>query len=399
MSWDNYNGIENGKMICLKLFENPQYHLPIKFQSDDYKTEVSNLLTTYINELETCGAKNDTIKAVKQFRRSVSYTLSNYLKGIHSNAFENLGKALDALKIMDSPIISTELGDVLLYRGRVNEGSEDYTEDQMYHIPLNKRSIISTQRYSFPGLPCLYAGASVYTCWVELNRPSFEEFQVATLTNIVHSAKVLDLSRIPQRLKDMANETWFDEDDYLRYWPLMALCSIKAKETDTFKPEYIFPQFLLEYILKNKSEHIGIKYASIKVASISERQFQDDWHTYVNYVFPARSDSMTGGRCEFLAERFKIGSNRSGKELQILARMLEVDHVRLRTSFSNGTISLDVPTAKGTWNIYTGDGKPYPYAGSVFGMIEEAMKRDDFNLDTETQKIEAISPGYINHLF
>ena len=109
-------------MICLKLFENPQYHLPIKFQSDDYKTEVSNLLTGYIKDLETYGAKNDIITAVKQFRRSVSFTLSNYLKGIHSNAFENFGKALEALQIMNSPILSTELGDVIIYRGRVNWG-------------------------------------------------------------------------------------------------------------------------------------------------------------------------------------------------------------------------------------------------------------------------------------
>lgn len=384
-----------------RIFSNPLYQLPITFSSDDYKTEISKLLTSYIKDLEEIGVSQIVIDTIKQFRKSVSFTISNYLKGIHSNAFENFGKAIDTLQIIDSPLLSVELGDVLLYRGRVNSESEDFSNDQMYHIPLNKRGIIATQRYSFPGLPCLYVGASVYTCWVELNRPSFENFQVATVKASCEAQKkkVLDMSHIPQRLVELQKEDWFNTDDYLRYWPLIALCSIKVRnEGHTFKPEYMFPQFLLEYILKRKSEHIGIKYASIKAAAISKKQFTDDWHTYVNYVFPARSDSMSDEQCTYLAENFMIDRTRSGKELQILSRMLEVDHVRLRTSFQDGAITLDVPTPKGTWNIYTGDGKPYPYATSVFGMIEEAMKRDDFELETETPRIETLSDDEIDQL-
>ena len=51
----------------------------------------------------------------------------------------------------------------------------------MFHIKYSLRSKVKTQRFSFPGLPCLYLGASSYVCWLELNRPAFDKFQVATI--------------------------------------------------------------------------------------------------------------------------------------------------------------------------------------------------------------------------
>ena len=74
--------------------------------------------------------------------------------------------------------------------------------------------------------------------------------------------EVFDLSNIPQRISAIQNENWFNLDEYLLYWPLLAVCSIKViRENAPFKPEYIFPQFLLEYILKQDccTKIVGIK--------------------------------------------------------------------------------------------------------------------------------------------
>lgn len=393
--------------ILNTIFSKPEYKIPIEFNTDNFKEEVRKLLSSYIRELEAIGAPEYVIKYVKSFRRSCVFSLSNYLKGIHSNAFENFERALDALHISDSRLLSTALGSDILFRGRENKDTKDYSDDQMYHIPLNQRGIISTQRYSFPGLPCLYAGASVYTCWVEMNRPSFERFQVATIKPSDEACKIhlYDLSNIPQRIEDLKKYKWFDEEEYLLYWPLLAICSVMVKhENDPFKPEYIFPQFLLEHILKKNKDNeiVGIKYASIKASSICPKQFEEDWHTYVNYVFPSRSDNMQGIRCDVLNERFPIINNRSGRELQVLTRILEIDNAKTKIYNLD-----DEPTKEEKIisylqrrHIFTRDGKKYSYALSVFGMTEMAMLRDGFDdIDEGMMMLEDISSEEIDTLF
>ena len=390
------------------IFSKTEYQLPIVFKSDDFKTEVNRLITNYIDELSKVNADTSVIEKIKKFRASCSYTLTNYLKGIHSNAFDNFEKALGHLEIEDSMLLSSTLGADILFRGRANKDDEDYDDDQMYHIPLNKRGIITTQRYSFPGLPCLYAGASVYTCWVEMNRPSFDKFQVATLapSEETQKMKVYDLCNIPQRLNELKLQSWFVENEYLCYWPLMAICSIKCNhDNNAFKPEYIFPQFLLEHIMKGKKseEYVGIKYASIKTASICQRQFEEDWHTYVNYVFPSRSDSMSEKKCEVLNDRFKITHNRSGRELQVLADMLGRDQARTKFESFDPHVEPQQDILFNSLNgrrIYTHDGNPYSYALSTYGLTEVAIQIDGFdNLEENQFVVGNISNDGIADLF
>lgn len=389
-----------------ELFAKKEFQIPIVFESDDFKSEVSKLLTMYIDELSLIGASDEVISRVKSFRKSCAFTLSNYLKGIHSNAFDNFEKALEVLNITHSPLLSTSLNKEIMFRGRVNKEMEDYTSDQMYHIPLNRRGVISTQRYSFPGLPCLYTGASVYTCWVEMNRPSFERFQVATIKSISENGiMMMDLSNIPQRLNTLRENGEFSENDYLLYWPLLALCSVKVNhEDDPFKPEYIFPQFLLEHILKtkNKKEIAGIKYASIKSAAICQKQFEDDWHTYVNYVFPSYSDSMSGMKCKELNKRFIIEKNRSGRDLQILTRILEIDNAKTKfIDMDQAPTKNDIISAElGKRHVYTKDGEKYSYILSAFGMTEMALLREGFaDIDESSIEMQRISEDEIDEIF
>ena len=394
-------------MMIEKIFCKKEFQIPVVFESDDFKDEISKFLTLYIMELKNAGVSEHVVESVKRFKRSCAYSLSNYLKGIHSNAFDNFEKALDSLQISNSKLLSTTLGSDVMFRGRENIEPKDYTDDEMYHIPLKMRSAISTERYSFPGLPCLYAGASVYTCWVEMNRPSLDRFQVATIRPTEEACRIrlYDLSNIPQRLTELQKYEWFKEDDYLLYWPLLAICSIKANhEGNPFKPEYIFPQFVLEHILKKKNDNeiVGIKYASIKASLICQKQFDDDWHTYVNYVFPSRSDSMSGGRCEILNERFPIENNRSGRELQILTRMLEIDDAKLKIQEEGEDASREeqYKTYFNNKNIYTRDGKKYSYKLSVFGMTEMAMLRESFDdLEEESMVMEDITSDDLDKVF
>lgn len=365
------------------MFSSGSYDLPVKFDAKatrgDLKRGIAGLLTSYIADLEANGASRDVVNAVTSFRRSCSYVLSNYLKGIHSNAFDNFTKGLGYLGIENSSLLSADLGDEVLYRGRVNQVLTDFGEDEMLHIPLNKRGIVTSQRYSFPGLPCLYLASSAYTCWMELGRPSFDEFQVAGLRPLNPAAKVIDLSRVPQQLGSIKDEPWFSVDEYLLYWPLMAVCSIKTDgKGNPFRPEYIFPQFFLEYIQRNKSEHVGIRYASIRC----ERQMEGDWHTFTNYVFPTSSDSASRTLDPKLTGLFKIIGNRSGKELQVLTALLQAEGSRNGTGATKTQLD-GLRDRLGERSLLTSDGKQYPYATSMFGLIELALLCDNFDFEDE----------------
>lgn len=363
--------------LLKSIFSDSRFNVPIEFNSDDFKAEVDNLLKAYIRALEETGVSQSVLDSIKKFRKLCGRSLKNYLKGIHSNAYKNFEHAVKALDISKSELLKTSIPpNALMYRARENRSEDvtakDYKDEEMFHIPLDSRRIISTQRYSFPGLPCLYLGASAYTCWVELNRPVFEDFQVAAIATTpgADGYSIVDMSNIPQRLPDLKKELKFTSEEFLLYWPLLALCSIKVRnESGSFKPEYIFPQFLLEYIQKNQKDEdiVGVKYVSIKAATACEKQLGDDWHTYVNYVFPARSDEMIGKNCKLLERTFKIDNNYSGRDLQILTRIIE--NRRLKSKIANQN-----DEGVSNWRIYTKNGKDYSYPMSIFGLIEEAMQ-------------------------
>lgn len=381
------------------IFSDPKLKIPVEFDSDDFKTEVDNLLKAYIRALEDKGVSQAVLVRIKRFRRLCGFSLKNYLKGIHSNAYKNFENAVKELDILESELLKGSIPpNDSMYRARENRNGDvtakDYKDDEMFHIPLNSRRIISTQKYSFPGLPCLYLGASVYTCWVELNRPAFEDFQVAAIATTpgTDGYSIVDMSNIPQRLPDLRKELKFTPEEYLLYWPLLALCSIKVRnESGSFKPEYIFPQFLLEYIQKKQKDEdiVGVKYVSIKAATVCEKQLRDNWHTYVNYVFPARSDEMIGKKCELLKYIFEMRNNYSGRDLQILTRIIE--NTRLKSKIR--TLNDD---GGSNWRIYTKNGKDYSYQMSILGLIEEAMQHSpkaiEDNNDSGLYKDDVATP-------
>lgn len=132
------------------------------------------------------------------------------------------------------------------FRARKREIGVDFSIQDMFHIPLNKRGIASTQRYSFPGFPCLYLGNSVYSCWEELRRPSFDNLMFSAY-KVKYAFKVFDM-RIP-------NDSDYKEEAIARTIeriPLILACSFVVKNpSDFFKPEYTISQMLIETIIDN----------------------------------------------------------------------------------------------------------------------------------------------------
>lgn len=198
----------------------------------------------------------------------------------------------------------------------------------MFHVPLSMRGLVKTQRYSIAGYPCLYLGKSIFGCWEELGRPNLN----SCLISKVDSKKgfhVLDLS-IP------AAEDWDapkkEKEDALKClilrFPLIIACTFRAhSNADTFKPEYIVPQLLLQWVKEKASELnkdiekpedkqvFGIKYTSVNWPGdrpvVSDDSgfrgvFGFPKETYNNYVIPV--DDVKDEYCSVLCDRFSISA-------------------------------------------------------------------------------------------
>ncbi|PDZ86278.1 hypothetical protein COO00_19785 [Bacillus toyonensis] len=168
------------------------------------------------------------------------------------------------------------------YNSRVQREQIHKINKENNLIMLELRGIVSTNRYSIPGLPCIYLGSSPLTCWEELNKPDLNMVQTSVFKSDdisyidLSTPPVVFIEKIIKKFDDFGTimkERLFADRlnepneviSYLIIWPLMAACSVRVKNTtDTFKPEYIIPQLLLQFIRYN-GFFDGVSYFSTKV--------------------------------------------------------------------------------------------------------------------------------------
>lgn len=380
-------------------------HIPVCYDSKNgFTAGIIEILEKYIKTLLDYNISNTIISNIRNFKSHIESMYDLYFLGHQRKSYDNF---IDSLKSLseDLSLLFSDFNETTFYRARYNNGNHDFDKNEMFHIPFNLRGKIKTQRYSFPGLPCLYLGASSYACWLELNRPPIDEFQVARINMDAgeDTLKIMDLSILPNAQKQKLDneDANISLDDYLLLWPIIAMCSVKVNnEDDDFKPEYIFPQFVLEFILTQDTcdnQLIGIKYASTKVANVSELQYTDDWTTYTNYVFPVRNYSVnTSNECPYLSKYFKIITNYSGKELQIITDMLRESDVQF--------IDIDMDKEPNNTNVcnaklYTSDDRFLPYNKSIFFRIEKALLVKDFSTENNQLEIRTVTKEEIDRLF
>lgn len=178
--------------------------------------------------------------------------------------------------------------DSCLYRMRKGTNNlEEYTaEDEMSHIPFELNHLVSNERFSISGFPSLYLGNSVYVCWEELHRPSFD-FASTALFKSRQDIRVIDLSE--QEHYCFTSEVFSD--------CLTLACSFSVNYPEApFKPEYIIPQLLMQsfvqYMHDNEENDCwGIRYTSSHVKDsnlwVHFPQDKRKRKQFYNFVFPA----------------------------------------------------------------------------------------------------------------
>jgi len=142
---------------------------------------------------------------------------------------------------------------------------------------------------------------------------------------------------------------------YLITFPLIAACSIKTKHPNgTFKPEYIIPQMLLQYI-NDKDDIDGIKYFSAKVNYVQLKNF-----TCYNYVFPPKTNKQKGF-CNKLSDTFYLTEVTS----------LELEEIKYNKKYQTGLFLGGKPSDMRKIEITIGETTYYEH--TVFKRLENAL--------------------------
>ncbi|PKG43539.1 hypothetical protein [Psychroflexus sp. MES1-P1E] len=290
-------------MKISELYRDPFFTLPKQPKANENFEEFVK------NELESFKSKIKQIKSLEELPfdlsqinnrqvhliKNINEAIYNYLNGKPAEAFNKLKEGLQGSEKNFRRLLNIRefKRETDFYRLRYNESNKVYSKQNFFHIPFELRGKVKTQRFSIPGFPSLYLGNSVYVCWEELNRPNISHFQGVRLSNI-ETVNVIDLS--PP--KELELESFYN---YLMVWPLIFASSIKVSNpNDDFKPEYIIPQLLLQYVREDSSID-GISYQTTHInfnESLSEGEF-------LNLVLPVKTNSIKG-LCKSLTEMFLI---------------------------------------------------------------------------------------------
>lgn len=301
--------------------------------------------------------------------KSVNYSINKLLIIYDAYMQGNIGKAIRVAKqyFFNIESVFTEAlePNEKLYRARVVEQFSDKLNSfEMFHLPFEKRSFISNNRFSISGYPCLYLGQSILACWEEMHKPNLDIMYVSSCSILNNQRK----NMIDLRWKNYSDNYWniddtdFDSPVRFKVWtfihrmPLKIACSIPVfNQNSPFKEEYVIPQVLLLSCFGDKKVD-GIAYTSTR----RDDQISNELSLHHNYVFPVQK-IKDRGFCEKLTADFQITHGISFMEADIK----------------------NVFHAKGTPNVYIEDstivlgtldqGKS-EYECTKFGQMEDYLK-------------------------
>ena len=279
------------------------FKLPIEVKSDDdYLKKLTAVLNEYYNFLSNNSAFKYEMKLledVKENNDKIIESIKKYYSGEIVESKKHIKEILVNYKDDDDNFFVSELdksyafrqiatfvnlhsqGDERKYK-EMNEyelsffkaRTDEVTErKEMLHIPFNKRGIISTQRFSIAGIPCIYMGTTSYVCWLELGRPSNNKFYVSSykFNDEDKKLKILNLVISEPLINGIFNRGIEKEGSkqkilqirMLKLWPLICATSFSiVEENRKFRSEYIISQLIMHCLKELNID--GVAYLSKK---------------------------------------------------------------------------------------------------------------------------------------
>lgn len=351
------------------VFQKEIFDLPKEYRDSSLPKFLGDMYATFLSEIGKFNGKlKETLEPqqvfIEQLVKDILDSLNHYYNGLPALAYETLAGSLNQLdKNNHLPIQKTELPSERssYYRVRVSSGTKLKKED-LFHIPFHMREKVSTQRYSIPGLPCLYLADSVYVCWEELGRPKFDDFHVSRFDLSAADFRLLYFDTLTDKVRKMCFGRKGEVMSlnilvsFLCYWPLLAGCSILVKkQNEIFKPEYIIPQLLLQWIVAEKKAD-GIFYRSnrVKISPLNVG-------TFTNVVIPVKTIASEG-YCKTLKSAIRLTNPLNWQTLEIAGGKSSEDPV-------------DIADLRRVMYIELFDGEKAPYSETHFGKLESKLRR------------------------
>lgn len=198
---------------------------------------------------------------------------------------------------------------VQLFRARLGERMVDYPAEEMLHIPFNLRAKVKTERFSIPGLPCLYLGNTSYSCWIEMGSPDDVNFNVSPVI-IEKDMLILNLAVSIRHIYDWYRELEESQpeeitDNELLTWLTLLILTVATsyavkEDNREFKSEYIIPQMIMlacksngldgvVYISKKVSEEIFGMTVAVNVALFAAYNGEEKYSKICQYIKTADS--------------------------------------------------------------------------------------------------------------
>lgn len=284
--------------------------------------------------------------------------VKSFLQGRHSTAFKQLKNVLKENN--DMFVVDIDANETF-YRMRSFDKRKGLRRTDLFHIPITQKRIIQTQRYSAPGYPCLYLGKSIYVCWEEMQRPDTETTLVSCFKS-QNKLRVLDM-RIPTLF-----EFFDDAEKYILSFPFIIAAGIPVcNSKDIFKPEYIIPQLILEWVIENNSNKketiYGVYYTSV---NRNEDFYWGLDHEWDNLAIPVQTPLSEEAYCPKLKQLFYCTRPTCYEYEFILGNINNTGH------WDGGPKRRD------------SDGMKNDYYRSVFSRMEELLEKRSFNvIDTD----------------
>jgi len=309
--------VENFNIPLIQEAEDNYFPDFLKKELDKYIKSYESILFPIIDQSAYFISKgyDNVISTIISFSNILNETIELYYKGRFLEATSTFNKGMDEVLLYETSISafrSISKDEINFYRARKNQNIH-FTKSDLFHIKFEERHLVSTNRFSAPGFPSLYLGGSTYVCWEEFDKHKLHDLWFSMFTNM-RDLDIIQIQRIEDFLFELVNypskKAVINNDPnevpfaYLRKYfltfPLTIACSIKVKHPQAnFKPEYIIPQLLLQYVTINKDID-GIKYPSTQVVYSILKNIDA-----YNYVFPVKQISKSGF-CSSLADTFYL---------------------------------------------------------------------------------------------
>lgn len=272
-----------GKYDWIEQLDFQKFAMPFTVKRDaDYFPKLTELLNDFASSIENNGAKSNIVASIKDYVQNIITSIELYYQGnlvdaqlLINKMIAEFGDDAPAVTDINSSIAfpggGPNYSEVQFFRARLSENVVEFSAKEMLHIPFNLRHIVKSERFSIPGLPCLYLGNSSYVCWAEMGCPADHRFNVAPVI-LDNSQRVLNLTVSISNLLAFSEESSaMTEENAEKYvinllkLMILTFCtSYKVEEANrNFKSEYILPQMIM---LACKSRNLdGITYYSKQI--------------------------------------------------------------------------------------------------------------------------------------